>query len=123
MLTELFRGIRRMGAVVPIVAALTPAAIYQVSNDPNQLGTKSFRLKKLMVQNLAGGACWLSLGTGLGGLFVANMPAFRVLNQIDNEWQEIEIPNLEYFVDLTASVDALVAAGQLNIQVEIEEIG
>ncbi len=121
--TELLKGVTVSGNVVNIAAAATPAAIFQISNFAQQIGTKSFKPKKLMVQSVASGGCWLSIGTGLGGLFVANMPAFRILNNLDNEWQEFDLPDREYLVDVTASVDALLAAGSLNIQVSGEECG
>jgi len=122
MLTELNKGIIRQGAVVNIAAAATATTLYQVSNNANQIGTKSFKLKKLMVRSNGSGDVWLSIGTGLGGAFLASYPAIRVLNNIDNEWQEVEIPNIEFFADMTGSIPVL-PAGSLDIQAEVEEIG
>lgn len=122
MLAELIRGIIRQGTLVNIAVAATPAALYQVSNNANQIGTKSFKLKKVMARNNGGGAIFLSLGTGLGGAFAAVLPPVMLVNNMDNEWQEVEIPNVEFFVDLTATLPVL-AAGSVDIMVEVEEMG
>jgi hypothetical protein len=123
METQLDKGVLVPSAVINMPAAATGVLIFQLSNFAQQIGTKSFGVKKLFVRNNAGGTNWLSLGTGLAGAFVASMPSFRTINNFENTWSEIEIPDVEFFADLTASVDALVAAGSLDVQVEVEEIG
>lgn len=121
--TQLGKGVLVTGNSVNMAVAATGVAIFQQSNFAQQIGTKSFKVKKLRVRNNAANDCWLSLGTGIAGAFVANMPPFRVINNMDNEWQEISIPQLEYFADLTASVDALAVGSSLDVQVEVEELG
>ncbi len=125
MLTQLERGVIRQGPVtnLALAAAANATVIYQVSNNANQVGTKSFRLKKLLVRNNAGGALWLSVGTGVAGAFANAIPPVRVLNNIDNPWQEVEIPGVEFFADMTAFPDALIALGSLDVQAEVEERG
>lgn len=122
---NLDKGYRVTGAVVNLATALVANAvtIFTVPNNVNQLGTKSFKPRKLMVQNLNAGACWLYLGTGVAGLFVATLPAVRVLTNLDNGWYEYELPGVEHFANMTAYADTLIALGSLNIQVEGEEIG
>ena len=123
METDFERGVRRSGNVVNLPApggAAIAQAIFQVSNFAQQIGTKSFIPKKLLVRNNNGGNCWLALGLGIPG--VANMPPVRVLNMVDNIWQEFDLPTQEYFADLTAFADAILV-GSLDIMVEVEERG
>lgn len=114
-------GVLRSGAVVNLAAAgaANAAAVYQVSNFAQQVGTKSFKIKRLLVQNDGGGNCWLSIGLGIPG--VANMPALFSVNNLDAVWDNL--PEVEYFADVTMWPDALPGGGTLNVQVEIEEIG
>jgi len=128
MLTELDKGYRVSGAVVN-VTGVTPATaqiIFTRSAFAQQIGTKSFIPKKLMIRNNAGGNCWLNLGTGTAAPappFAATLPAVRVLNNLDNEWQEVELPAVEHFASMTCYADALLAGGSLDVQVEAEEKG
>jgi cysteine synthase len=122
MLTELLKGQERKGSVVNLAAALVAnaAAVYQVSNFNQQLGTKSFKALRIVVQNVAAGNCWVSLGTGTGGTFAATVPVFRSLNNIT---ETFELYGVEHFADMTSWVDALAAGGSLNLQAVVEEIG
>jgi hypothetical protein len=124
-LTDLVKGIRVTGAVVNIAlaAAANATVIFTRSAFAQQVGTKSFIPRKLMVRNNAGGNLWLSLGTGVGGAFANGLPPVRVLNNIDNEWQEFDLPAVEFFANMTAFPDALVAGGSVDVQVEVEERG
>lgn len=123
--TMLDRGVRVSGGVVNMAAAAAAnaVAIFQVSNFNQQIGTKSFIPKKLRVRNNAGGDLWLSLGTGVAGAFVDALPPVRVTNVMDDSWQEFELPAVEFFEDMTAFPDALIAAGEIDVQVEVEEFG
>lgn len=128
MLTDLDKGYRISGAVVNVVAvtAATAQTIFNRSAFAQQIGTKSFIPKKLMVRNNAGGNCWLNLGTGSvapAPAFAATLPAVRVMNNMDNEWQEVELPSVEHFASMTCWADALLAGGSLDVQVEVEEKG
>ena len=126
MFTELDRGYRRSGVVVNVVAVLAINAqiIFALSAFAQQIGTKSFIPKKLMVRNNAGGNCWLNLGAGAAApAFAATLPPVRVLTNIDSEWQEVELPSVEHFASMTCWADALAAGGSLDVQVEVEERG
>ena len=123
MEAQLNRGVRVPSGVTNMAAAATGVAVFQVSNFAQQIGTKSFKVKKLIVENIAGGTGWFSLGLGLAGAFVANMPAFWIVNNMTNVFEEADIPDVEYFADLCASVAVLAAGGSVNVQVEVEEIG
>ncbi len=125
METALDKGYRVSGAVVNLAAVgvANATVIFAVSNTAVQIGTKSFKPRKLRVQNLIGGQCWLYLGTGVAGTFVARIPAVLVLNNIDSVWQEVDLPDVEFFASMTAYPDALPGGGSLNCIIEAEEIG
>lgn len=122
MITELLKGIERKGAVVNLAAALVAnaVAVYQVSNFNQQIGTKSFKAKKLIVRNNAAGNCWVSIGTGVGGAFGATCPAQQSLNNLT---ETFDLEGVEHFADMTVWVDAIVAGGALDFQAVVEEIG
>lgn len=122
METDFERGVLRSGAVVnqpnPLVAAAV--VIFQVSNFAQQIGVKSFIPRKLLLRNNAGGILWLNLGTvAVPALY----PPMRIQNNIDANYQEVELPRVEFFADMIAWTDAMVALGSLDIQVEVEERG
>lgn len=123
--SEKFRGTRRTGNVVNLAAAgaANAAAIYQVSNFAQQVGTKSFKLRKIMIRSNAVGANeFIQIGTGVGGAFANVIPPIMVINNVDMEWQTFDLPEVEVYADLTAFPVAL-PAGTFDIQVEIEEKG
>jgi hypothetical protein len=124
-ITDLEKGVRVPGAVVNIavVGVANATAIFTRSVFAQQVGTKSFIPRKLMVRNNNGGNLWLALGTGVGGAFANALPPVRVLNVLDNEWQEFDLPAVELFANMTAFPDALVAGGSVDVQVEVEERG
>jgi hypothetical protein len=122
LLLQARKGVRLQGASVPIAAAATPVTIFQLSNFAQQLGTKSFRVKRIMISNANGGNNFIQLGTGLGVGFAAVLPDIMTVNNMDNEIGEEQIPETEFFQDLTATAPVL-GAGTINIQVEVEELG
>ena len=117
------KGVMLQGPVSNIAAAATGTAVFQRSTFAQQLGTRSVRIKRLLVQNLAAGDQWFALGVGLGGAFVPSIPYLRILNNLDNEWGDDELPDVEWFADMTASLIAIAGGGAVNVQVEVEERG
>ncbi|MDD5510851.1 MAG: hypothetical protein PHI12_08575 [Dehalococcoidales bacterium] len=124
-LTELDRGYKVTGPVVNLAVAGvgTAAVVFIRSNFAGQIGTKSFRIKKVICRNNAAGATFLNIGTGVGGLFVAAIPALMTLNNMDQEFGPEELGNAEFFASATAWPTALAAGGTLDVQIEVEEIG
>jgi hypothetical protein len=125
MPAEMLNGLRRTGGVVNIAAGLAAGAtvLYRISNWANQVGTKSFIVKKLWVRNNNTGNGWFALGTGVGA-GVAVYPHFWILNNVDNEWDEVVIPRIEMWADLVGfTVAAFVGGGSLDAAVEVEERG
>lgn len=117
---------RVSGGVVNVIAVLAAnaTAIFTRSTFAQQIGTKGFIPVKLRVRNNAAGQLWLFLGTGAAvPAFAAMYPAVRVLNNMDNIWQQFELPRVEFFLDFTCYADAMIAGGSLDCQVEVEETG
>jgi hypothetical protein len=120
------KGYRVTGNIVNLALAsiANPPPIFQVSNFGQQIGTKSFIPRKIRIMNNAAGATTIMLGTGItAGTFIPRYPAINTLNGLEGEWQEVELPEVEFFVDMTAFPVAVVLGGTISIQVEVEEKG
>jgi len=115
------RGIRKSPPTpVTIAAANTPQTLW-IRTTNALTGSNAARtviLRKLMAYNNVG-ATTLTVGTGLAGAFVAIMPPFRLVNAVDNEWNEVDIPEVEVGANLTVQTDIL----GVIITPEVEEIG
>jgi hypothetical protein len=123
---DMKKGTRRAGNVVNLaVAGIANAQpIFQQSNWPNQIGTKTFRIKRLKVRNNAAGTQFLHIGTGAGaGVFVDRIPPLVTVNNLTDDWVEDDLPEYVFTADCTAYPAALLAGGSLDVQVEVEEIG
>ena len=118
-------GVRLRGAIANIVAALNAGAqvIFQVSNFAQMVGTKSYRVKRLWVQNNAAGNTWLHLGIGAAGAVVDTIGPLAIVNGVNGGWAEYEVPEVEHFADLMGYIDAIVAAGAVQVQAEVIEVG
>lgn len=110
------RGIRKVSAVITVAAAATPETLYQLTTGGTV--TRTLILRKIMAYSLVGN-CVVQIGTGLGVAFAAILPTILVINGIDTEWLEEEIPEIEASADLTVQSNIL----GCQIQVEVEEIG
>lgn len=115
------KGILRTGAVVQI-AGVGAVTGFQISNFAQMIGTKSYKVRKIMVRNTGAGNVALLVGTGLAGVFVAAMPGFMTVNGLDSEWTEVDIPDVEFAADITLQCPTWVA-GTLDCQLTVEEIG
>ena len=119
-MTGLLEGVLRDGGTVNTnVLVAVGVVCYRISNWANQVGTKSFILKKLWVRNNAAGAGFFSLGIGLAPC-VPIIPPLYLLNNIDNEF---DLPPVEVWADLTCGLAALVAGGTIDVLVTVEERG
>jgi hypothetical protein len=122
---NLTTGYRVTGNLVPITVTGNAGAlpIFQVSNSALQIGTKSFKLKKLRALNVAAGTTLIFLGTGIAGAVVATTPPLVTINNLDGEWGEDDLPDVEYFGDLMAYGAVILAGGTITLQATVEEIG
>lgn len=121
MITDLKAGTRRVGAVAAIAGAAS-VLLYQISNFANQVGTKSVKIKKLIVYNNGAGNQAFTIGTGAAGAYAAMTPQMLAINNIENVFTEDQLPVLEWTADMYIQVPGW-AAGALAAQVEVEEIG
>lgn len=121
MTNALLEGRRVPGPVVnlALAAAANATAIY--TRPTAYVGTTSAILRKILVRaNAVGAAVWLQIGTGVAGAFANLIPPVRVMDNLDGEWQEVELPAVEAFATITAFPTTL-PAGSLDVQIEVEE--
>lgn len=125
ILTGYDQGVRLQGPVTNLaVAAIANAAvIFQISNFAQLVGTKSVILKRIKMWNNAAGNTEVIIGTGAGAGFAQFMVPLFILNGMTDDYPEWEIPESEFFADITAYPVALLAGGSIDIQVEVSEIG
>jgi len=94
--------------------------LFQISNFAQQVGTKTYRLKRILANNYAGADVWLSIGTGLGAvLFAQVLPLIRLVNNFNGAINEDDIPEVEFAADITG----FVTVANCEVQVEVEEVG
>jgi hypothetical protein len=86
-------------------------------------GTKSAKLRKVSWRNIAAGASWIHIGTGVGGTFADLIPAFQTVTNQSDVLDEEQIPDVESFANITAYAETLVGGGSIDIQIEVEERG
>jgi len=125
-ITEQTKGVRLQGAVVnlAVAAAANAQPIFQQSNIlVDQIGTKSFRLKRIKVRNNIAGNDYLHIGTGVGPAFGDAIPPLYSVNNMTDDWVEYDVPEVEFFADMMAYPAALPGGGSMDVQVEVEEIG
>ena len=118
-------GYRLQGPVTNLTVAGVAAAavVFQISNFAQLVGTKSVILKRIKMMNNALGNQVIIFGTGAGAGFAQLVPGLVTLNGLNADWEEEDLPEVEFFADITAYPVALVAAGTIDIQVEVEERG
>lgn len=125
ILTGNDKGVRIQGPVtnLAVIAPAGAAVIFQVSNFAQLVGTKSVRIKRLLFWNNAAGNTTVVIGTGVGAGFAQALVPYYIVNGMNLTVEEWELPEVEFFVDITAYPVALAAGGSIDVQVEAEEIG
>ena len=118
--TELKKGVRLQGPVTVLGAAGVANAvpIFQQSTYANQIGTKTFRIKRIKGLNAAGVNTLLHIGTGVGAGFADSIPALQTMNGLNFDFEEGDLPSVEWSADMTAYPVVL----GVTVQVEVEEI-
>lgn len=95
---------------------------------------RTVRITKIQAWNDTGGPVDIQLGTNDNGVpaFVQLFPDLRVLNNIDNQWLETEIPWVIFAVDTRAGAAGLTGdirvntnplTANIDILLEVEEYG
>jgi len=124
-------GVRLQSPITNLagVGALNAVVIYQISNwsvamGGQMVGTKSVRIKRVKMRNIAAGNQVVIIGTGLlvAG-FVPLLPGLDSMNGLTDDFVEDDLPQVEAFADITAYPVALGVGGTIDIQIEVEEIG
>lgn len=118
--TELKKGVRLQGPVTVLGAAgvANAVAIFQQSTFANQIGTKTFKIKRIKGLNAAGVNSLLHIGTGVGGGFLDSIPPLQTMNGLNFDFEEGDLPEVEWSADMTAYPVVL----GITLQVEVEEI-
>ena len=114
-------GVRRVGPVVPIVVAANAGGlpVYQQSTFAAQVGTKTLRIKRIKGVNLAGANTFLHIGTGAAGVIVDVLPPFWIIDTLNFDYPEWDIPEVEVNADFMAWAVAV----PVTVQIEVEELG
>lgn len=115
------KGVRLQGNVIVmnLAGAANAFTIFQVSNFAGQIGTKTFRLKRIKGLNAAGANTNIHIGTGVGGAFVDLIPPLQTFNGMNFDFVENDLPEVEWSVDMTGYP----VAATVTVQVEVEELG
>jgi hypothetical protein len=114
-------GIPMVGNLVTLTVAANAGAqaVYQVSTAAAMRGTKSFKLKRIVIRDTTAGGTNVHFGTGAAGAVVDAIPQMRTVANMEviQEWDDELAP--EFTADLMAYADAV----QVEIQVSVQEIG
>ncbi len=120
-ITLITNGVPLTGPVTALAAAgaANAAAIWQLADNANLIGTKSFKVIKIWGLNATapGGNTLLHIGTGVGAGFVDVIPPIETINGLNFEY--ILPQPVEVWVDLTAYP----VVATVTVQVEVLEIG
>ncbi len=116
-------GVIIAGPVVnlAVAAAAGAAVVFTIPVLAGQLiGTKSARIKKVILRNNGAGNTTVTIGNGVGGAFVALLPALDSLNGLNDIYTEADLPPVESWANITAFPAALGAGTSIDIQLELE---
>lgn len=102
-----------VGAAAAVVIFTIPVLVGQL------VGVKSAVIKRVKMLNNAAGNQIVHIGTGVGGAFVDLLPGLTTMNNLNDNWPEGDLPGVEAFADITAYLDAIVAAGTIDIELEL----
>jgi ammonia channel protein AmtB len=115
------QGIPMVGGLVTLTVAANAGAlaVYQISTSASMRGTKSFKLKRIVIRDTTAGGTNVHFGTGVAGAVVDAIPQMRTVANMEviQQWDDEEAP--EFTADLMAYADAI----QVEIQVTVQEIG
>jgi hypothetical protein len=115
------KGVRVQGPRVVMNVAALPNTfnVFQVSNFVGQIGTRTFRIKRIKGLNAALANTLVHIGRGVGAGFVDMIPELNTFNGLNFDFVEADLPEVEWNVDMTAWT----VAATVTIQVEVEELG
>lgn len=119
------KGVRLQGPNTEMDAqgAANAFTIFAVSNYAAQIGTRTFRLKRVKGYNAGLADTLVHIGTGVGGAFVDSIPPLYVITLMNFDFVEADLPEVEWSVDMTCYAVAATVANPVWIIVEVEELG
>lgn len=119
------KGVRLQGPVVDIIGAGNGngLVIFQQSTFAAQVGTRTFRIKRIKGINQAGVNTLLHIGTGAAGAIVDVIPEIWTFNGLNFDFVEADLPEVEVNADLMAWVVFAAALTPVTLMVEVEELG
>jgi hypothetical protein len=108
-----------------VAGVANAAVIFTVPVLAGQLvGTKSVRIHAVNIFNNAAGNTQILIGNGVGGAFVALLPALDTFNSLNSAYGlQSDLVEAESFANITAYPVALAGAGTIDIQVEVIIVG
>jgi len=118
------KGVRLQGDLVTIDVANDVAGGTQIlfaqSTYAAQIGTRTFRIKRIKGLNDAGANTLVHIGVGaVGAVGVGIIPPLYTFNGLNFDFVEGDLPEVEVNGDLMVWAEAV----DIYIQVEVEEIG
>ena len=119
MSNELLRGRRQTGSVVTLSAAGAANAVALFIEPTGYQGTASFKIRKITYADYGTGGTFVHFGTGTGGTFADALTAIKTVSTQSDEIPEEQIPNVEFFANLTVYPEG-VGASTIDVQVEVE---
>lgn len=109
------------GPLTNMAAAAVANAVAVFTLPAGQLvGAKSLKIHRVNIYNNAAGTTTVLIGTGVGGAFVALLPALDSFNgMFDSYGPETDLIEAESFATITAYPVALGVGTSIDIQVEV----
>jgi len=120
------KGVRLQGGVVDLIGIGNANAlvIFQQSTFVAQIGTRTFRIKRIKGINQSLVNTLVHIGTGAAGAVVDVIPELQTFAGLNFDFVEFDLPEVEVNADLMAwAVAGAAALTPITLQVEIEELG
>jgi len=110
----------RVGQIVNLAAAGAANAVVVFAIPVALLGVRSVKIYRVNLFNLAAGNTQVLIGTGVGGAFVALLPALDSLNSLNDAYgPQTDLIQAEAFANITAYPVALAVGTSINCQLEL----
>ena len=110
----------RVGQIVNLAAAGAANAVVVFAIPVALLGVRSVKIYRVNLFNLAAGNTQVLIGTGVGGAFVALLPALDSLNSLNDAYgPATDLIQAQSFANITAYPVALAVGTSINCQLEL----
>jgi hypothetical protein len=110
----------RVGQIVNLALAGVANAAVVFAIPAGLVGTKSVKIYRVNLFNLVAGNTQVLIGTGVGGAFVALLPALDSFNSLSDAYgPATDLIQAQAFANITAYAATLAVGGSINIQLEV----